>query len=328
MTERENALMAIHHQEPEWVPAVFDCTINCGDVINDRPLFESGVDCFGVHWKRSGPETNFITHVDLSKPPLLEDVTEWRDKVVLPDLDAYDWEGAAAAIPPQARQEKLVLYIMGMGLFERATTLMNYEDALCAMLEEPEEFSALLSTLADHKVDLVEHIARYLKPDVIYYHDDWATQNGPFFSRDTWRELIKPHTQRIYDAVLSHGIHLVHHSCGKVESFLPEMLDMGIQGWNSCQDCNDLAGIKASLGDRLVFWGALNDQGVLGQKGTTDEMLQQEAVYKTDMLAPGGGWLCGPNAYVSFDFDQDRKCDAFVKEYSTQFYAARRAKQG
>ena len=47
MTERENALMAIHHQEPEWVPAVFDCTINCGDVINDRPLFESGVDCFG-----------------------------------------------------------------------------------------------------------------------------------------------------------------------------------------------------------------------------------------------------------------------------------------
>ena len=91
---------------------------------------------------------------------------------------------------------------------------------------------------------------------------------------------------------------------------------------------NDLAGIKARLGDRLVFWGALNDQGILGQKGTTDEMLRQEAVYKTDMLAPGGGWLCGPNAYVSFDFDQDRRCDAFVKEYSTQFYAARRKARG
>ena len=90
MTERENALLAIAHREPEWVPAVFDCTYNCGDVINDRPLFEDGVDCFGVHWRASGPETNHITHVDLSVPPVIDDVTRWRDKLKLPDLDACD----------------------------------------------------------------------------------------------------------------------------------------------------------------------------------------------------------------------------------------------
>ena len=324
MTERENALLAIAHKEPEWVPAVFDCTHSCGDVINDRPLFQDGTDCFGVRWRRSGPETNYITHVDQSVPPVLDDVTQWRERLRLPDLDSFDWAGAAAAITPDIRREKLILYIMGLGLFERSTTLMRYEEALCALLEEPEEYSALLSVLADHKVDLVEHVAKYLKPDVIYYHDDWATQNGPFFSKSVWEELIKPHTQRIYDAIRSHGIYLVHHSCGKVESFLPDLIGMGVQGWNSCQDCNDLAGIKERLGDRLTLWGALDDQGVLGRKDTTDDMLRQEAKRKVDMLSAGGGWLCGPNAYVSFDFDQDRKCDAYVKEYSRAFYAGRK----
>jgi hypothetical protein len=102
------------------------------------------------------------------------------------------------------------------------------------------------------------------------------------------------------------------------------MLDMGIDGWNSCQDCNDLASIKKNYGDRLVFWSALDDQNILGRPTTTDEMLKEEAIRKTDMLAAGGGWICGPNAYVSFNFDQDRKCDAYVKEYSTEYYAKRK----
>lgn len=98
---------------------------------------------------------------------------------------------------------------------------------------------------------------------------------------------------------------------------------MGVQGWNSCQDCNDLAGIKHKLGDKLVLWGALDDQHILGQKATTDEILMAEAIKKTNMLAPGGGWLCGPNAYVSFNPEHDRQIDAMIRQYSTEFYKNR-----
>lgn len=329
MTERENALLAMHHQEPEWVPAVFDCVYNCNDVIGDRPLFEDGDDCFGIHWIRSGPETNFITHVDPNRPPVLEDVTQWREQVKFPDLDQYDWEGEAALITPDIRREKLICYVMPLGIFERTHTLMRFEDALCAYLEEPEEMYELCGALADYKIDLVHHIAKYLKPDLICYHDDWAMQTGPFLPKHVWEEIIKPHTQRIYDTVKSYGINMVHHSCGKVESYIPDMLEMGIDGWNSCQSCNDLAGLKQRYGDRLVFWQALDDQRVLGQKGTTDEMLREEAIRKTEMLAAGGGWLCGPTAFVSFIPEQDRKCDCYVKEYSKEYYAKRRqAREG
>ncbi len=326
MTERENALLALHHQEPQWVPALFDCTYSCRDVINSRPIFEDGADCFGVRWKRSGPETNFITHVDLSCPPVLEDVTEWREKVKFPDLSSFDWEAAAAEITEDMRQERLIYCIMGLGLLERVTTLMRYEDALCAFLEEPEEMYDLCGALADHKIELVHYVARYQKPDVINYHDDWAMQTAPFLPKSTWEEIIKPHTQRVYDAIKSHGIFLLHHSCGKIESYLPDILDMGADGWNSCQDCNDLARIKAALGDRLVMVGGLDDQNILGRPDTTDAMLRAEAERKVNMLAAGGGWICGPNAYISFDFDQDRACDAYVRTLSQKYYAARKGR--
>lgn len=324
MTERENALLALHHKEPEWVPALFECSHSCTDVINSRPIFDDGADCFGVHWRRSGPETDFITHVDLSYPPILEDVTEWRDKVKFPDLSSFDWDGAAAEITDEMRREKIIYCTVGMGLLERVTTLMTYEDALCAFLEEPEAMYNLCGAIADHKIELINYIARYQKPDVINYHDDWAMQTAPFLPKYVWDAIIKPHTQRIYDAVKSHGIILLQHSCGKVESYLPDIIAMGADGWNSCQDCNDLATIKQRYGDRLVLVGALDDQNILGRRTTTDEMLRAEAKRKVDMLAAGGGWICGPNAYISFDFEQDRRCDAYVREYSTQFYAQRK----
>lgn len=324
MTERENALLAMNHQEPEWVPSVFDSTYLCDDVIGHRPFKQDGYDCYGVHWLASGPETDYITHVDPHAPPVITDPTKWREQVKFPDISSYDWEGAAAAITPEIREEKLIYYIMGLGIFERTHTLMNFEDALCAYLDEPEAMYELCGAIADRKIELVDHIAKYLKPDVICYHDDWAMQTGPFLPKSVWEEIIKPHTQRIYDAIKGHGINLVHHSCGKIESYIPDLLEMGVDGWNSCQSCNDLAGLKEKYGDRLVFWAALDDQHVLGQKSTTDEMLKEEAIKKTDMLAAGGGWFCGPTAYVSFDFDQDRKCDAYVKEYSREFYAKRK----
>lgn len=324
MTERENALLALHHQEPEWVPALFECTYNCRDVINSRPIFDDGEDCFGVTWKRSGPETNYITHVDLSRPPILEDVTEWEEKVKFPDLSAFDWEAAAAEITDESRKEKIIYCIVGLGILERVTTLMRYEDALCAFLEEPEAMYDLCGAIADHKIELIDYIAKYQKPDVINYHDDWAMQTGPFLPKSVWEEIIKPHTQRIYDAAKGHGITLLHHSCGKIESYLPDIIEMGVDGWNSCQDCNDLAAIKKNYGDKLVLVGALDDQNILGRPDTTDEMLRAEAKKKVDMLARGGGWLCGPNAYVSFDFDQDRACDAYVREYSKEYYAGQK----
>ncbi len=314
MTERENALLAMAHKEPMWVPSVFDCAMLCPDFINERPIFETGYDCFGVHWLATGKESGGITHVDPHVPPVLDDVCDWREKVMFPDLDEIDWNAAAKVAADFDRENKLVMYMSNLGVFERTHTLMSFEDALCAFMEEPEEMTALIDAIADHKVRAYELMHKHCNLDVIMYHDDWGTQNGPLLPHSVWEEIVKPATKRVYDKVKSLGIYLTHHSCGKIEQYVPEMIALGADGWASCQSCNDLGALKKQYGDKIAFWGALDDQHVLGNPATTDEGLFAEAKKKVEMLAEGGGWLAGPAAYTSFIFPQDRKCEAMIKE--------------
>ncbi len=314
MTERENALLAMNHQEPQWVPSVFDCAINCPDFINERPIFETGYDCFGVQWLSTGAETKGITHIDPHVPPILDDVCDWREKVKFPDLDKIDWENAAKVAAGFDRENKLVMYMSNLGVFERTHTLMTFEDALCSYLEEPEEMKALVDAIADHKIRAFELMHKHCQLDVIMFHDDLGTQVGPLLPKHVWEEIVKPATQRVYDKVRSLGVYLVHHSCGKIEQYVPEMIAMGADGWAACQSCNDLGALKKQYGDKIAFWGALDDQNVLGNPETTDEDLFAEAKKKVEMLAEGGGWLAGPAAYASFIFPHDRKCEAMIKE--------------
>lgn len=314
MTERENALLALNHKEPMWVPSLWDCSIFCPDFINERPIFETGYDSFGVHWVSSGKETGGITHVDPHMAPVLDDITEWRGKVKFPDLDAIDWDAAEKVASEFDRENKLVMYMANLGVFERTHVLMSFEEALCAYMEEPEEMKGLIEAIADHKIKVFELMHKHCKLDLIMYHDDWGIQTGPILPKATWEEIIRPSTKRIFDKARSLGLYITHHSCGKIESYIPDMIEMGAHGWASCQSCNDLGKIKKEYGDKIVFMGALDDQNVLGHPNTTNEDLAAEARRKVEMLSEGGGWIAGPAAYVSFNFSHDRACEGIIKK--------------
>ncbi len=319
MTERENALLAMAHKEPMWVPSVFDCAERVPDFINERPVFETGYDCFGVHWVETGKETMGITHVDPHMPHVLDDICDWHEKVKFPDLDAIDWAHVVEVAKGLDRENRLIMYWSNLGLFERTHTLMDFEEALCSYMEEPEEMKALIEAIADHKIKAFKLMHEHCNLDLILYHDDWGIQTGSLLPKHVWDEIIRPATQRLYASVKAMGLYLVHHSCGKVEQYIPEMIAMGADGWASCQSCNDLGAIKKQYGDKIAFWGALDDQNVLGKPDTTDEDLYAEAREKVELLAEGGGWLAGAATYRSFNPAHDRKCEAMIKEMTLKY---------
>ena len=139
---------------------------------------------------------------------VLEDIADWREVVKFPDLDAWDWEKAIEIdkVAEWDRENKIVTVTILNGPWERMNQLMGFENALCAFLEDPEETHAFLEAMCEYKCKLIDYIAEWYKPDVIMCHDDWGTQNGPFFHPDTWREFIKPVTKKIVDKVHSYGI--------------------------------------------------------------------------------------------------------------------------
>lgn len=255
MTQRENAERVLKNKgKPQWVPLTADCftTIFPSGLTEKAPMFQSGLDGFGCPWVWDAQCFGHAPNVKL--PPVLEDVCQWREKVHFPDLDAVDWEAIAKRdLEGVDRETKLVRMFCEMGPFERTNTLLGFENAFIAMMEEPEEYKALLDACADYKVRVLNKLLPLYQPDEVFFHDDLGTANGPMISLNTYRELVKPAHKRIAETIHSHGALYTHHSCGWMDAFLDELVDNGIDGINPLQAMNDWKAIAEKYSDRLYF---------------------------------------------------------------------------
>lgn len=226
------------------LPSVCEGNIYPPSGFHERPPFNGGGrDWFGCKWElmdgASAPAPDVSEHV-------LSDICNWREEVKFPDLDAWDWERAAEIdkVNEFDRENNVIDLVVTSGLWERMHILMGFENALCSLLEEPEEVEALLDALTEHKIKFIEKIAEYYKIDVITFHDDWGTQTGMFFSPELWRQYIKPRQKRIIDAAHKHGIAFVMHSCGKIDDIIPELPEIGV---NCLQLMGGINDIKAAM---------------------------------------------------------------------------------
>lgn len=283
MTEKENLLRAFHVDHPEWIPDpnTAAATIQPWSTIRDRPAGDS-YDWFGVHWK------DFVT---VPGERLLEDITEWEEKVHFPDLEEIDWEKGAQIDCQGIDREKKALWVrLPVGLFERMHALMEFEDALTALLLEPEETARFLDALTDFRIRCLDKLITYYKPDIISMHDDYGTQLNLFMSPETWRTLFKDNIKKISDHVKSRGVIFSLHSCGKVDQLIGDFIDCGIDSWDSVQPCCDLPAIYEKYGTKISFSPFVGIQSVSGGFGTP-EQARAEMRWVIDTLSGHGGLI-------------------------------------
>lgn len=254
MTPKERVQAFYNHQIPDELPTddglfvLFD-----PNAFQERPPYiQTGIDWFGVKWKRD--ETIGAIAPDHTQPPILGDISDWRDVVVFPDLEAWDWSRVEELdhVSEIDRENKVFNMMFLNGPFERLHMLMGFEDALCALITDPEEVEAFFEAFMEWKLRLMDKVAQYYKPDVLMFHDDWGTQKGMFFSPETWRVLIKPQIQKAVDRCHELGMIYEHHSCGKIEAVVPEFVEMGIDSWQG-QDINDISKLKELTKGKLAF---------------------------------------------------------------------------
>lgn len=257
MTKKENMLRFLHHLPCDEAtdPASIVLMGNT-DVIEtldipvcERPLVGSGYDVFGVHWTAAGD----APHYTPGQEPIYDDIEDWRSQVRFPNIEKFDWEALKADAAKVNRDEKIVNVVMYNGPFERTTMLTSFEDCLVNMMVSPEDYKDLIDAIADYKIALIHKIWECAQPDVYLIHDDWGTMKNTFMSPDMWRELIKPATQRIYDAIHSHGAVVAQHSCGAIGPLVPDMVEMGADFWDGQSDCNDLETLNKEYGDKMII---------------------------------------------------------------------------
>jgi len=295
---KENLLRVINHDSPQWVPNGMESVITIGSPVVERPG-APGKDAFGVEWSLE-PEAQGGTYPKPGASPIT-DLSCWREQITIPDLDEIDWGPAKTRADEVDRDEYLVCGFVEMGLFERAYLLLGMNQALIAYINRPQEMAELIATIADYKIDLIERFDEAINIDMLWYGDDWGTQSNLFLPPDVWRQIIKPHTGRIYDCLKERNIIIDQHSCGKIEQIFADIVELGADVWNPCQPCNDLAGMKKAYGGKITFCGGIDSQFVLDKPGVTTDEVRAEIRRRIDELADNGGYIAAPSHCVPYD---------------------------
>ncbi len=123
---------------------------------------------------------------------------------------------------------------------------------------------------------------------------DFGTQTSSFCSVATFRELWMPYYRRVNDWIHANtNWKTFKHSCGAVEKFLPSFIECGFDILNPVQ-CSaagmDPAHLKATYGDRLVFWGGGVDTQQTLPFGTPEEVRGQ-VLRRCEIFSRGGGFV-------------------------------------
>jgi uroporphyrinogen-III decarboxylase len=283
--------------------------------IVERPA-RAGKDDFGVSWAYDATGT-----YPAPGGYVITDIEKWKEQVVFPDPETYDWGEVRRTAEAVDRKEHLIQGVCEMGIFERSYLLLGMEEALMAYITNTDEMYELCGAIADYKIEFLRAFHDAGKFDIVWYGDDWGTQTNLFVPPEIWRRVIKPHTKRIYDCMKERGVIINQHSCGRIESIFGDLCEIGADMWNPCQPCNDLKTLKEQFGGRVTFVGGIDSQFVLDNPLKTPDDIRREVRKRIDEMAyPQGGYIADPSHSVPYDKEKLAAMENEIRDYGKAVY--------
>jgi uroporphyrinogen decarboxylase len=145
--------------------------------------------------------------------------------------------------------------------FDITHGFVDMEQLLEAMITDPEWCKEMFDYCLDVSLTLLDMVwDEGYTFDSIFWCDDMGFKGNPFFSLKAYRALLRPAHQRAIDWAHAHGIKAHLHSCGYVRSYVPDWVDIGLDGLNPLEvkAGMDPLELKRTFGDRLLLHGGVN----------------------------------------------------------------------
>jgi hypothetical protein len=324
MTEKENLMRVIRGEDPEWVPrSIYSMHVMIPSFLRRKVRENDEIDILGVEYV----PTDSTGGEAMVKPGfvLLEDISDWREVVKLPDPNSVDWAEMAKKDLVEVDRDKVAVQLeTHIGYFINLMNIMGFENGLIAMATEPAEVKNFLEYMAEFFEECTRKGLEHYKPDLYRITDDICSAQGPFMSLNMYRDLIKPLQKRLADICAEYGVPVEMHCCGKAEMFLDDWVEIGVISWNPAQTMNDLPAIKAKHGKSLVLNGCWDSQGPVSWPGATEETVKSEVRKCIDAYAPGGGFIFGGLVYADKDDRDMQNKQRWINEeydsYGRPFY--------
>ena len=312
---RERTLVALAHRQPDVTPWQIDLTIDAHDrtaqylgdpefaskIGNHLAGYEDGCfvevrpgywrDQFGIVWNRSIDKD--IGNVD---------------EILLPEADLSAYRFPEPDLARNARNldqlitqngAKFRYASVGFSMFERAWTLRGMENLLADMILNPGFVDALLDRILEYNLQVIDHFVGF-DVDCIRFGDDWGQQNGLIMGPKLWRRFIKPRVAVMYARAKEAAKYVMQHSCGAVQELFPDLIDIGLDIFNTFQpEVMDIDLCKREYGRHLTFYGGISTQQVLPRVGP--QALRQHVRMMIDRIGVEGGYIVAPTHAIPRD---------------------------
>lgn len=200
------------------------------------------------------------------------------------------WEGFVEALAPYYYPIAMLPMSPHESLFEGMTiTRVAYY-----MRKNPQFIHEVMGEYAMVNVEIAKRFGE-AGVDIAWMFDDLGYKGQTIFSLKNLKTFILPYYKQIYKECKKHGMFIVQHSCGKIDEFLPEMVDAGLNCIQALEPAAgvDLVHLKETLGDRVSFMGGIDASNVLNF-GTPKDV-DEEVKRCIKAAAEGGGYFAGPS---------------------------------
>lgn len=180
---------------------------------------------------------------------------------IRPDRDRINWRQLEQNYKTWMDQGYWIQGLLWFGFDVTHSWMVGTERILFALIDDPEWCQDMFSHLLEVNLALLDMIweAGY-RFDTVFWYDDMGYKRNQFFSLRMYRELLKPYHQRAIDWAHAKGIKAHLHSCGDINPFVPELVEMGLDALNPLEVKAGMNPVylKQKFGDRLVLHGGIN----------------------------------------------------------------------
>jgi len=264
---------------------------------------ESGtyVDEWGITWKPIEYTTPYgIGHyTEPAGHPLQDDNAVYSYKG--PDPARQELYDDAARVIHDFKDQYWIVGVTVTTIFECAWALRGYERLLSDLVLNPDLAEHILEIPYCYHLTAAKRLVT-MGVDMIWIGDDVGTQSSMLISPAHWRKYLKPRMANFIAELkaVNPMVKVAYHTDGAIYPIVPELIEIGVDVLNPIQPaCMDPDQLKKDFGDRLCFWGSIDEQHTL--PFGTPEDVKAEVLSRLRTIGKNGGLILGPTHHVQLD---------------------------
>ncbi len=219
-----------------------------------------------------------------------------------------DWSALGAYRPPNPRDswyferlagemaragDRYVCVTSHFNLFERVHMLHGFAETLMDLGEAPEQVERLIDLVLEWKLEHFDELHRRFGDRVqgLFLTDDWGTQTAPMIAPGMFRDIFLPRYQTLTRAIHAHGWHVILHSCGRVNDFVPLFIEAGVDVLNMQQPrCYGIEELGRRFAGKIAFLTTVDIQATL-PAGDPGVIREEAGLLVRHWSTPDGGLI-------------------------------------